>query len=49
MFGTFNMGVGMMIVVGEKDAEQAVRILKEAGEDAKVIGKIVEGTGQVIL
>lgn len=49
MFGTFNMGIGMMAVVGEKDAEQAVQILKDAGEDAKVIGKIVEGSKQVIL
>ncbi len=49
MFGTFNMGVGMMIVVGGKDVEQAIQILKEAGEDAKVIGKIVEGNKRVIM
>ena len=49
MFGTFNMGVGMMIIVGEKDAEQAIQILKEAEEGAKIIGKIVEGNRRVIL
>ena len=49
MFGTFNMGIGMAVIVQEKDAEQAVRILKEAEEDAKVIGKIIEGNRQVIL
>ena len=49
MFGTFNMGVGMMVVVRENDAEQAIQILKEAGEDAKIIGEIVEGSKQVIL
>lgn len=48
MFNTFNMGVGMMVVIREKDVEQAVQILKEAGEDAKVIGKIVEGSRRVI-
>ena len=49
MFGTFNMGVGMMIIVGEKDAEQAIQILKEAEEGAKIKGKIVEGNRRVIL
>ena len=49
MFGTFNMGVGMAVVVGEKDAERALQILKEAGEDAKIIGRIVEGNKEVIL
>ncbi len=49
MFSTFNMGIGMMVVVREKDVKQAIQILKEAGEDAKVIGKIVEGNKQVIL
>lgn len=49
MFGTFNMGIGMMLIVREKDAEQAIRILKETGEEAKVIGKIIEGNRQVIL
>ena len=49
MFSTFNMGIGMMVVVREKRCKQAIQILKEAGEDAKVIGKIVEGNKQVIL
>ncbi len=49
MFSTFNMGVGMMVVTREKDAEQAIRILKEAGENAKIIGRIVEGSRRVIL
>ena len=37
MFGTFNMGVGFVIVVDEKDASQTLSIL----EDAYVIGKII--------
>ncbi len=40
MFNTFNMGVGMSIVVAKEDAEKAIEILKENGEDAYVIGKI---------
>ncbi|MEG0751468.1 MAG: phosphoribosylformylglycinamidine cyclo-ligase [Oscillospiraceae bacterium] len=43
MFGTFNMGVGMMAVVHPDDADRAVAILKENGEDAYVIGKIASG------
>ena len=39
MFNTFNMGVGMSIVVAREDAEKAVEILKANGEDAYVIGK----------
>lgn len=40
MFNTFNMGVGMSIVVAREDAEKAIEILKANGEDAYVIGKI---------
>ncbi len=40
MFNTFNMGVGMSIVVAPEDAEKALSILKETGEDAYVIGEI---------
>ena len=41
MFNTFNMGVGMSIVVAAQDADEAVRILTEAGEQPYVIGEIV--------
>ncbi len=40
MFNTFNMGVGMSIVVAKEDVDRALSILKENGEDAYVIGKI---------
>ena len=40
MFNTFNMGVGMSIVVAPEDAERALEILQGAGEDAYVIGRI---------
>ena len=42
MFSTFNMGIGMMMFVDEKDAEGVVAALKEAGEDAYIIGKTVK-------
>ena len=40
MFNTFNMGVGMSIVVSSEDADKALAILKENGEDAYIIGEI---------
>ena len=49
MFNTFNMGVGMTVVVDKADAEKAVQVLKEAGEDAYVLGELVEGNEGVII
>ena len=49
MFNTFNMGVGMSIVVPEKEALRAIEILKDNGEDAYVIGKIVKGEEKIKL
>ncbi len=49
MFNTFNMGVGMSIVVDKNDADKAIETLKANGEDAYVIGEIAEGDGGVIL
>src|SRR5690625_2983582 len=40
MYGVFNMGIGMAIVVAEADADQALTILKEQGEAASVIGTV---------
>ncbi len=49
MFNTFNMGVGMTVVVGREDAEKAVGILKAAGEDAYILGELVESDEGVII
>ena len=49
MFNTFNMGVGMSVVVAAKDAEKALATLKEAGEDAYIIGEIVPSEDGVII
>ena len=40
MFNTYNMGVGMSIVVSASDADKALTVLKENGEDAYIIGHI---------
>lgn len=47
MFTTFNMGIGMVIVVGQEEAQAALNVLKEQGEDAYVIGKVTEGSSIV--
>ena len=49
MFNTFNMGVGMSIVVDSKDADEAVKILRENGEEAYIIGDIVKSDEGVII
>ncbi len=43
MYRTFNMGIGMMMVVNAADAEKAVAKLNSIGEKAYIIGKVVEG------
>ena len=49
MFNTYNMGVGMSVVVPAAEAETALEILRANGEDAYVIGEIVESGDKVIL
>ena len=49
MFNTFNMGVGMSIVVKKSDADKALEILKANGEDAYIIGEIIKSDEKVIL
>ncbi len=48
MFNTFNMGVGMVVAVAEEDADKALRVLQEAGEDAVVLGEVIEGSEGVV-
>jgi phosphoribosylformylglycinamidine cyclo-ligase len=45
MYGVFNMGIGMVLVVNEADKEEALAILKDAGEDASIIGKVTKTEG----
>ncbi len=49
MFNTFNMGVGMSVVVAKEDVEKALEILKANGEDAYIIGKIVKSDTKVTI
>ena len=49
MFNTYNMGVGMSIVVPEAQVATALEILRAHGETAYVIGKIEKGEEKVIL
>ena len=49
MFNTYNMGVGMSVVVPAAEADTALAVLKENGIDAYIIGQIIEGEEKVIL
>ena len=49
MFSTYNMGVGMMMVVDAADADAVVKALQAAGEDASVIGQIVEEKDEKVI
>ena len=49
MFNTYNMGVGMSVVVPANEVEKALEILNSMGEDAYVIGEIIKGDEGVVL
>ena len=49
MFRAFNMGIGMIVVVGSAQTDVALGELKDAGEDPKVIGEIVAGQKRVLI
>ena len=49
MFNTFNMGVGMTVIVAPEEQERALKVLLENGEEAYVIGEVVSGEDGVIL
>ncbi len=48
MYNTFNMGVGMITAVAKEDAEKALEVLKANGEDAVILGEVIEGTDGVV-
>ncbi len=49
MFNTFNMGIGMTVVVAKADAEKAMEALRQAGEMPHILGEIVAGDEGVIV
>ena len=49
MFNTYNMGVGMSIVVPADQVELALETLKQCGQDAYVIGEIIAGDEKIVI
>ena len=49
MFNTFNMGVGMILIVSKETADAALNALNAAGEDAYIIGEIDRGEDKLCL
>ena len=49
MYNTFNMGIGMAVIVPENEVEKSLEILKEAGEEAYLIGEVIEGNREIIM
>ena len=49
MYNTFNMGVGMSVVVAKEDVDTALATLRALGDDAYVLGEIIEGEDGVVL
>ncbi len=49
MFNTYNMGVGMAVIVAAADADKALKVLKAGGEDAYVIGRIIKGEDKIVI
>lgn len=49
MFNTFNMGVGMTVIVDPANVDKALEVLKANGEDAYVLGEIVRGEDGVVI
>lgn len=49
MFNTFNMGVGMIVSVDKNDADKAIEAIRSAGEEAYILGELVESEEGVII
>ncbi len=49
MYNTFNMGIGLILVVSKRDAEAILEELKEKGEEAVILGNIAKGEGGIEL
>lgn len=49
MYNTFNMGVGMSVVVAKEDVDKTLSVLAENGVDAYVVGEIVKSDDKVVL
>lgn len=47
MYNTFNMGIGMALIVPAEDVEKTLQILKDEGETAYEIGEVIEGNKEI--
>lgn len=47
MYNTFNMGIGMALIVKKEEAQKAIEILEQEGEKAYVIGEVIEGQKEI--
>ena len=47
MYNTFNMGIGMAMIVAKEDVEKTLHILKNEGETAYEIGEVIEGSKDI--
>ncbi|MCI8383907.1 MAG: phosphoribosylformylglycinamidine cyclo-ligase [Clostridia bacterium] len=47
MYNTFNMGIGMAVIVKEEEAKKAIEILEQQGERAYIIGEVIEGQKEI--
>ena len=49
MFNTYNMGVGMSVIVSKHDADKALEILRAEGEAAYIMGEVIKGDEGVVI
>lgn len=49
MYNTFNMGIGMCVIVTQKEVKKAINVLKQMGEEAYIIGEVVKGNNEIII
>ena len=49
MYNTYNMGIGMLLAVDEKDVDAAMKAITEAGEKCFLVGQVEEGQKTVDL
>jgi phosphoribosylformylglycinamidine cyclo-ligase len=49
MFNTFNMGIGLVLLLSERDSEQAIKWFESQGIGAFEIGEVIEGNGELVM
>ncbi len=49
MYNTFNMGIGMAVIVPKEDVQKAIDILNNAGEEAYLIGEVIKGNKEIVI